>query len=162
MTGFLKTAVGTAMWKWTTETARASFQKVDMYLRAVFRASIIQQTKEKENNLVQNMAIHDPKWAAVRKEIVIYYPHNAWQALIWGKTCKGLLWTNQKVLNGKHLSLYSVRASEATRVSAQGFRVKLSIACKINSLQPPQLKDKKIWYFSSLDSENWGVSGPFH
>lgn len=78
MTGLQKTAVGTAMWKLTSETARASFQKVDMYLRAFFRASIIQQTKEKENTLVQNMATHDPKWAAVKKEIVIYYPHNAW------------------------------------------------------------------------------------
>lgn len=136
MTGFLKTAVGTAMWKWTSETARASFQKLDKYFRAVFRASIIQQTKEKENNLVQNMATHDPKWAAVRKEIVIYYPHSAWQALIWGKTRKGMLWTNQKVLNGKHLSLYSGRASKATLVSAQGFRVKLSIAFKTNCNLP--------------------------
>lgn len=48
-----------------------------MYLRAVFRASVIQQIKEKENNLVQNMATSDAKWAAVRKEIVIYYLHNA-------------------------------------------------------------------------------------
>lgn len=141
MTRFLKTAVGTAMWKWTPETARALFQKLDMYLRAVFRASVIQQIKEKENNLVQNMATSDAKWAAVRKEIVIYYLHNAWQALIWNKTCKGILWTKQKVPNGKHQSLYSVRASKATRVSAQGFRVKLSIPCKTNCLQPPQLND---------------------
>lgn len=159
MTRLLKTALGTAMWKWTSETARAWFQKADMYLRPVFRAGIMQQTKEKENNLVQNMATHDPKWAAVKKEIVIYYPHNAWQALIWGKTHKGLLWTNQKVLNGEHLGLYLVRASKAMWVSAQGFRV---VACKTNCLQPPQLKDNKIWYFSSLDSESWGVSGLFH
>lgn len=53
-----------------------------MYLKAVFRASIIKQTKEKEITTENQLPVHStatyiPKWAAARKETVRYYPGNA-------------------------------------------------------------------------------------
>lgn len=90
------------------------------------------------------MATHDPKWAAVRKEIVIYYPHNAWQALIWGKTQRYLM-DQAESFQWKAPETVFSKSFQSHTVPAQGFRVQLSIACKTNRLQPPQLKDNKIW-----------------